>query len=138
MSEAPITHAGVVQQWQCDHMGHLNVMHYVAKFDEATWNFFALAGLTAERMRAENRGMAALEQDIRYRRELLPGDVIEIRSRLIETKEKTIRFVHEMINRKTGEVAAVCELLGICLDTATRRAAALPDGVAERARVVFS
>lgn len=138
MSQNPITYAGVVQQWQCDHMGHLNVMHYVAKFDEATWNFFALSGFTAERMRAEKRGMAAVEQNIRYRRELLPGDVIEVRSRLVETREKVIHFIHEMINRETGEIAATCELVGICLDTEARKAAALPDGIAARARAVFA
>jgi acyl-CoA thioesterase FadM len=36
----------VVYPWHCDHMGHMNVMWYVGKFDEATWIFFAriLAG----------------------------------------------------------------------------------------------
>ena len=30
----PITYRGVVYPWQCDHMGHMNVMWYAGKFDE--------------------------------------------------------------------------------------------------------
>ena len=41
------TYRGVVYPWHCDHMGHMNVMWYVGKFDEATWNLFAQVGVTA-------------------------------------------------------------------------------------------
>ena len=40
MSEAVITYRGTVYPWHCDHMSHMNVMWYVSKFDEATWQFF--------------------------------------------------------------------------------------------------
>jgi acyl-CoA thioester hydrolase len=32
-------------------MGHMNVMWYVGKFDEATWQLLAAVGLTAARLR---------------------------------------------------------------------------------------
>jgi hypothetical protein len=32
-------------------MGHMNVMWYVGKFDEATWNLGALMGMTAQYLR---------------------------------------------------------------------------------------
>src|SRR6516165_2626854 len=41
-----ITYKGTVYPWQCDHIGHMNIMWYVSKFDEANWNFFATLGLT--------------------------------------------------------------------------------------------
>ena len=41
-----VTYKGAVYPWQCDHIGHMNVMWYVGKFDEANWNFFATLGLT--------------------------------------------------------------------------------------------
>lgn len=34
MPDLPITYRGVVYPWQCDHMGHMNAMWYVGKFDE--------------------------------------------------------------------------------------------------------
>ena len=44
MEEA--TYRGTVYPWQCDHVGHMNIMWYVGKFDEANWNLFARLGLT--------------------------------------------------------------------------------------------
>jgi acyl-CoA thioester hydrolase len=41
MSEFTITYRGTVYPWQCDHMGHMNVMWYVAKFDEASWQLLS-------------------------------------------------------------------------------------------------
>lgn len=40
------THRSVVYPWHCDHMGHMNVMWYAGKFDEATWALFHAIGLT--------------------------------------------------------------------------------------------
>jgi len=34
--EEPITYRGLVYPWHCDHMGHMNVMWYTGKFDEAS------------------------------------------------------------------------------------------------------
>lgn len=124
-----ITYKGCVYPWQCDHVGHMNVMWYVGKFDEATWNFFAELGLTPSYLRRTNRGMAAVQQNITYRRELLPGDVIEVKSRILESKEKSVRFVHEMHNCETGEVAALCELTGVHLDRAARKAVAFEPNI---------
>ena len=42
--EPEITYRGAVYPWHCDHVGHMNVMWYVGKFDEATWNLFHRVG----------------------------------------------------------------------------------------------
>ena len=67
------TYRGAVYPWHCDHMDHMNVMWYVGKFDEATWNLFAAMGVTAAFLKENQRGMAAVQQNITYRRELLAG-----------------------------------------------------------------
>ena len=102
----PITYKGGVYPWQCDHIGHMNIMWYVSKFDEANWNFFATLGLTPRYLREQHRGMAAVQQNISYKRELLAGDIVEVRSRVLEVKEKSLRFLHEMWNIDTRELAA--------------------------------
>ena len=40
----PITYKGCVYPWQCDQIGHMNIMWYVGKFDEANWNHLARVG----------------------------------------------------------------------------------------------
>jgi len=62
MGEPLLTYRGAVYPWHCDHMGHMNAMWYVGKFDEATWQLFAAVGLTAAWLRTNDRGMAAVEQ----------------------------------------------------------------------------
>ena len=65
-----MTYRGAVYPSQCDHMGHMNVMWYVARFDEATWQLFAAIGPTPSRLRTEHMGMARVEQHIECKREL--------------------------------------------------------------------
>ena len=106
MPDLPITYRGTVYPWHCDHMNHMNVMWYVGKFDEATWQFFSSIGLSRSRLSKEGTGMAAVEQRIEYKCELHAGDLITIRSAALEITEKSIRFCHEMSNDETGELAA--------------------------------
>ena len=127
------TYRGVVYPWHCDHMGHMNVMWYVGKFDEATWHFFSAIGLTPEFLRRNRRGMAAVEQRIAYQRELVAGDIVTVRSATLEVRDRVIRFVHEMRNAESGDVAAVAALTAVHLDTESRKASAFPRAIKERA-----
>jgi len=133
MSEGFLTYRGAVYPWHCDHMGHMNVMWYVGKFDEATWNFFSEVGLTRAYMDANDRGMAAVEQVINYKKELMAGDTVSVHSAVIEVKDKVLRFSHEMRNAQSGEVAATMLLTGVFLDRTARKACPFPAEV--RARI---
>jgi acyl-CoA thioester hydrolase len=128
------TYRGAVYPWHCDHMGHMNVMWYVGKFDEATWNLFAEFGVTAAFLREKHRGMAAVHQDITYRRELVPGDLVAVRSGVLEMREKVVKFVHEMREAQGGEVAAVCVITAVHMDSKTRKSTAFPPEFLARGR----
>jgi acyl-CoA thioester hydrolase len=128
-----LTYKGTVYPWHCDHMGHMNVMWYVGKFDEATWQLFHALGLTSAFLRASNRGMAAVEQAIQYKRELLAGDAVTVHSAVIAVKDRSIQFTHVMRKVETDEIAATTTLTVVHLDTVARRAAAFPDAVRARA-----
>jgi acyl-CoA thioester hydrolase len=134
VSELPITYRGTVYPWQCDHMGHMNVMWYVGKFDEATWHLFALVGLTPSVLREQNRGMAAVQQQIAYKRELHAGDIITVRSGVLEVREKVIRFFHEMRNEETNEVSAVTVLTGVHMDVQARKSCRFTEEALARGR----
>ena len=128
------TYRGAVYPWHCDHMGHMNVMWYVGKFDEATWNLFALAGVTSAFLKENRRGMAAVQQNITYKRELHAGDIVLVRSAFLEVREKAAKFVHEMRHGVTGELSAVCVLTGVSIDSQLRKSCPLPGEIVERAR----
>ncbi len=128
------TYRGAIYPWHCDHMGHMNVMWYVGKFDEATWNLFATMGITAAFLKEHHRGMAAVQQNITYKRELYAGETVAIRSAFLEVRDKAAKFVHEMRNAVTDELAAICVLTGVHIDAQTRKSCPFPDEIVQRGR----
>jgi len=115
-------------------MGHMNVMWYVGKFDEATWNLFSALGVTTAFLRERKRGMAAVQQNITYRRELVAGDTVTVHSAFLELRDKVARFVHEMRNGETGELAAYCLLTGVHIDTEARKSCPFPQDILARGK----
>lgn len=138
MPDSMLTYRGTIYPWQCDHMGHMNVMWYVGKFDEGSWQLLSSLGLTRARFDREGAGMAAVEQHIDYKRELHGGDIVTIRSGVLEVKDKAVRLIHEMRNDESGEVAAITVTVGVYFDTAARRARSLPLDVRERALLMMN
>ena len=112
----------------------MNIMWYVGKFDEANWNLFARLGLTPSYLRSSGRGMAAVQQNIAYKRELLAGDIVEVRSTFLELREKLIRFRHDMVNVETGELAASCEITAVHMDRGLRKSAPFEVSIREIAQ----
>jgi acyl-CoA thioester hydrolase len=119
-------------------MGHMNVMWYVGKFDEACWQLLSEVGLTRSRFRRDGSGMAAVEQHIHYERELHAGDVVSVRSRIVEVRDKSIHMRHELWNDETSEIAAVTEITGVHIDAVARKARSLPADVRERVFGLFA
>ena len=121
------TYRGVVYPNQLDHMGHMNVQWYTSKFDEATWHLFSMVGLTNRYIKEDQCGMAALEQKTEYKAEVMPGDLLVVKSELLEISEKTLRFKHYMYDAETEALSATSELLAVHLDRQARRSKTLPD-----------
>lgn len=136
MRDLPLveTYRGTVLPWHCDHMNHMNVMWYVGKFDEGTWNLLSMIGVTSAYMRDEGRAMAAVEQRLQYKRELVAGDTIVVRSGISEVRPKAMLFFHEMRNAVTDEIAATSRYVGVHMDSKARRAVPFPPSVADRAQ----
>jgi acyl-CoA thioester hydrolase len=128
------TARGTVHTWQCDHMGHANLRAYGEFFEQALWHVFHRIGITPSVLRGDSIRMAGVQQSINYRKELLPGDLIVVRSRLAELKERSLKMVHEMQHVESGEVCATCELTAVCLDAQTRKPRTFPAEVAAKAK----
>jgi acyl-CoA thioester hydrolase len=116
------TYRGVVYPWHCDFNDHMNVQHYIGKFDEATWHFLASIGVTPAYLKKEERAMVAAEQHIKYFQELYAGNLIYVKTSLLEFKPKTVIFLHQMMNAETNSVAAEGRMVGVQIDKKTRKA----------------
>ncbi len=121
MARSIETYRGTVFPWECDANGHMNVRHYVAKFDEGTWQFMAQIGATRAELARRNCGPMAVSQNIAYKRELVPGDTVVVTSTVLALGTSSLRFRHAMSDTATGAVAAEMELVGVFVDLATRK-----------------
>jgi acyl-CoA thioester hydrolase len=123
------SYRGFVYPWSMDHVGHMNVQFYTARFDEATWHFLARLGLTPTFLNENNRGMVALDQRTQYKQEVTAGSLLHVKTELLEIRRKTIRFIHHMFDSETERVIATCELVSAYLDKSLRKTTELPEAV---------
>lgn len=133
-----ITYRGAVYAHHCDHIGHMNVAAYGAKFDEATWVLFCAIGATPSYLRGDLYGMAGVQQNIAYKRELFAGDVIEIRTHVLEVADKRIRFRHDMHNIESGDLASTSEITAVHLDKRAHKSCPFPDGIRRKIEALLA
>ncbi|ESW82112.1 MULTISPECIES: acyl-CoA thioesterase [unclassified Mesorhizobium] len=87
------TYVGVVHPWMCDAMGHLNVRHYVAMFDDAS---FQLLGRIAAPNLTPTLGWADVRMEIDYAHETAVGTLVTIRSVVEKVGKSSLTYLHEM------------------------------------------
>jgi acyl-CoA thioester hydrolase len=116
-----IHYKGTVYPWHCDIFGHMNVQFYMAKFDEAAWNFLSEIGFSFEYFKNERKGLAAIEHKVCYNKELFAGQTIHINGRLVEYGEKTINFEMKMYENTTNKLAAEIKTKLILIDLDSRK-----------------
>lgn len=116
-----LTTQGVVEPRFVDAMGHMNVAWYVHFFDRAVWSFFAKLGLDESYLERQQRGMFAVEENLRYLAELREGEALDVHSGLLEVRPKTLRLLQYMVGRSDQRLAAVCEVVAVHIDLKTRR-----------------
>jgi acyl-CoA thioester hydrolase len=131
------TYRGVVYPNQIDHMDHMNVQWYTSKFDEATWHLVSAVGITNKYMHDNKRGMAALEQITKYKSEIIAGDLLVIKSKFLEVKDKTLRFLHIMYNAETEKEVSTSELLGVHLDQMKRKSCIFTNNIRSKCEALI-
>jgi acyl-CoA thioester hydrolase len=116
-----------VRGYETDVQGHLNQAVYLNYAEHARWSLLQAAGITQAGLTGTGMGPVALETTIRYRRELLAGDEVDVTCAFEWGDGKTFR-IEQTIRRTDGTVAAEVSAVGGLLDLAERRLVADPRG----------
>ena len=127
------TYRGIVYPTALDHVGHMNVQSYTARFDEASWHFLARLGLTPSHIRETRHAAVAADQHTQYKREVLAGSLLHVTTELLQVGRKSVRFVHRMFDSEADTEVATTELVGVYFDLERRVSVPLPAFVYERA-----
>jgi acyl-CoA thioester hydrolase len=132
------TYRGFVYPACIDHVGHMNVQSYVARFDEASWHFLAKFGLGPLFLSSSGCSLVALEQRIGYKQEVRQGALLDICSELLEVKPKNLRYRHRMNNSETGLEVASMELVVAYFSLSNRKTTLFPSQILENARALLN
>ena len=116
----------IVHPWFCDVMGHMNVRHFMAMFDDAAYQL--LAEVTGWYLGAEQwqgKGWVDVNNNIDYLGELTAGTLVEIKGGVAVIGNSSFTAEYIMSNRMTGERAAVMRAKLVCFDSEARRSLTL-------------
>lgn len=123
------TFMGVAHPWQCDTMGHMNVRHYAAMFDDASFQLLGqLAGPDVE-----GRGWADIRCEIDYVHETSAGTLLTIVSHVEKLGRSSLTYAHEMRGTVDGAVHARARVVSVRFDLAARAKMDIEDAIRARA-----
>jgi acyl-CoA thioester hydrolase len=121
-----------VRGYEVDTQGHLNWAQYLHYAEQSRWECLTAAGITQDALLASGIGPAALDVQVKFRRELRGGDEIDVGCVFEFGGGKTFQVRHDF-RRPDGLLAAQMTSTNGFLDLAERRLVAEP---AERLRAL--
>jgi acyl-CoA thioester hydrolase len=119
-----------VRGYELDLQGHVNQAVYLQYGEHARWQCFQAAGLGPDTLVTAGVGPVVLETTIRYLKELVAGDEVDVTCRFLWGDGKTFRVEQDYTRADGVPVARVTGVAGL-LDRSTRR---LVDAPAVRLR----
>lgn len=120
------TYRGVVNAWECDNMGHMNVQFYMAKSVEALGFLRLELGLGPRAIAARRLTLLPLEDRVLFQRELRAGDIFTMASGIRSLDASGCLSRTEMRNCESGEIAALFERRLVPFDLERRQPAPWP------------
>ncbi|MFI7015821.1 acyl-CoA thioesterase [Streptomyces sp. NPDC050164] len=124
MSE-PFSVPVTVRGYETDVQGHLNQSVYLNYAEHARWSLLQAAGISQSALIGSGVGPVSLETTIRYKRELLAGDEVEVTCAFAWGEGKTFR-IEQTVRKTDGTVAAEITAVGGLLDLKARKLVAEP------------
>jgi acyl-CoA thioester hydrolase len=96
------TYRGTVHRWEVDNVDHFTVAYYFERFEDATVGLLHAAGLDPGSVSASGRACVTLDCHVRYLRELRMGDILHIRSGVIDVGGDIVTLGHEVFDSGDG------------------------------------
>ena len=111
--------------WECDSNGHMNVMYYINKFENAGRNLSLEMGVS--KIMSKEIGFVVVEQTIKYLREVFEDDLLFVESSLVNFSNKAMVMRHEMFNGITKELVSTMDVVGVLFNKTNRKAIPIPN-----------
>ncbi|MBL8581300.1 MAG: acyl-CoA thioesterase [Rhizobiaceae bacterium] len=133
--ETLVTSVGVAHPWMCDTMGHMNVRHYMAMFDDAS--FHVLGHLTGVE-KDKNIGWADVRYEIDYRHETPAGTLLTVRSHVLRIGRSSVTYAHVLSGTLEGELHAEAKVTTVRFDLVARKSIEIDAETRRRAEALLA
>jgi YbgC/YbaW family acyl-CoA thioester hydrolase len=110
----------IIEPRHCDLYGHMNNAAYAELLEEGRWDFISKRGYGRDTVTELGQGPVVLELNIRFRRELSPGEKVIVESTL-KTLRSRAAIVGQRILAENGELACEAEATLGLFDLESRR-----------------
>jgi acyl-CoA thioester hydrolase len=125
---APVIGRLAVPPDHCDPFGRMRLELFLGRVSDAVPNFLAAwRDEAASASGARSVGGAVLEYRVCPRRWPRAGDLLEVRSGVVEVGEKTNRIVHWLLDPVSGDAWCTAEVVAVTFDLETRKTIAIPE-----------
>lgn len=130
MLTLPTTQLTVDPEW-IDSYGHMNTARYVGVFDHYGYELLGTLGVGASYTQQSRCGIYTVDIAVNYRRELLAGDPLELRLRVLGADDKRLLCLMELFQTRDNYLAATMEQLSVHVNLDTRRSQAFPESLVQ-------
>jgi len=121
-----------VDTWDADASSLMSARTLVRWCSTGARQFLAAIGLDGARFARDHCTVAAVDYLIDWPIQVSVGTNVLIRSALLDSSAKSMRFVHHLIDADRGEVMARIEIVGVMFDLNARRSMEIPSDVRNR------
>lgn len=109
-----------VKETQVDMLGHMNNAVYLELFELARWDIIHARGYTLKKMLQLQQGPVILEVNLKFMKEVVARDVINIKTELIKYEGKVGSLLQKMY-KSTGEQVAELKVVFGLFDMKERK-----------------
>ncbi len=109
-----------VKEEMTDGYGHVNNAYYLKLYEDARWAILEEKGLGEAEVRSKKTGPVILEVTVRFRKELIPGQLIKIITHSRMKGNKIIYLDQEMVD-ENGKICSNATFTSALFDLVERR-----------------
>jgi len=109
-----------IEPRHCDLYGHMNNASYAELLEEGRWDFISKRGYGRDAVTELGQGPIVLELNIRFRRELSPGERVVVECSLAEVRSRSAKVTQRILGAD-GQVACEAEATLALFDLKSRR-----------------
>ena len=112
---------------QLDSFGHVNNAVYMELYEEARWDLITSVHVGYSEIQASQKGPIILEANLKFKRELLNREKIQIKSTFIELQKSKIAVLSQIIEKEDGTISSEAIFKIGYMDTVERKLINVPE-----------